>query len=130
MSSSYKGELVQGPDGRWRHGSNGANNGAITRKTAWTPEMREAMLQARKLSVVAMRKVGEMLHSDDDKIAIKAAELVLNRVFGAPKPIEAVEEEAKPVELDELPVKERIALLEDAAQNVARALEIEKARLG
>lgn len=130
MPREDRGELVQTPNGRWVTGSNGASNGAPSRRQPWTPEMREAMHMARKLSLSAMRRVGELLDSGDDKIAIKAAELLLSRVFGAPKPIELSEDEAKPVSLDDLPTHERIALLEDAAVSVAKALEIEKMRVG
>ena len=121
------GEIVQSPDGRWRGGDNGNASGRIAK--AWTPEMREAMHQARKLSVAAVRKLAELMDCGDPRIELKASELLIVRVFGAPKPIETDEDNSRNVSLDELPARERLALLEDAAENVARALEVERSKL-
>lgn len=123
--SSSKGELVQEADGRWRKGAKISPTGRVSQ--AWTPEMREAFHNARKLSIRAIQKLSELLDCGDVRVELKAAETLLLRVYGAPKASEPEEQDEAPkVNLEDLPHDERLALLEDAAVNVQRALELER----
>lgn len=125
--SGERGELVQMPDGRWRKGQKLTPSGRPVQ--GWTPEMREAFENAKKLSVRAVAKLSELLDCGDPRIEMKAAETILSRVYGAPKAaVEEHDDEAPRVSLEELPHEERLALLEDAAVNVQKALELERAK--
>jgi len=125
--SADRGELVQDPDGRWRKGTKISPTGRVLQ--AWTPEMREALGNARRLSVRAVQKLAELLDCGDPRVELKAAETLLARVYGAPKQAEPEEsQEAPQVSLEDLPHEERLALLEDAAVNVQKALEMERSK--
>lgn len=86
--------------------------------------MAEAKRLAREHSPAAVRKLVELMDSEDEHVQLKAANAVLDRAFGRPVQETIVREEPGDVTAD-LPRPERIALLE-AALHAERGAEAEE----
>lgn len=63
----------------WRPGQSGNPRGH-------SAEYGEVMRLARALSVRAVERLGELLESDDERVVAVAANAILDRAFGKPRP--------------------------------------------
>jgi hypothetical protein len=106
-------------DRRWKPGQSGNPEGH-------TAEYGEVVGLARSLSARAIERLGELMESEDERVAAVACNAVLDRAFGKPQPQRLAKEESLVERLKRMTPEER---LEDMRRLVERAREVlERAR--
>src|SRR5260370_37613443 len=101
---------------RWKPGQGGNPSGH-------SGEYGEVLKLARALSVRALERLGELIESEDERVAVVAANAVLDRALGKPRP--AQDEKAGSLEerLARMTPEERRARLAELTKRALRSLE-------
>ena len=99
----------------WKPGESGNPSGH-------SGEYGEVLKLARALSVRAMERLGELIESADERVAVVAANAVLDRALGKPRP--AQDEKAGSLEerIAQMTPQERRARLAELTQRALRSL--------
>src|SRR5579864_289979 len=100
----------------WKPGESGNPSGH-------SGEYGEVLKLARALSVRAIERLGELIESADERVAVVAANAVLDRALGKPRP--AQDEKAGSLEqrIAQMTPQERRARLAELTQRALRWLE-------
>jgi hypothetical protein len=91
----------------------------------WTKDIMLAMTKLRKLTPKAVDVIGRHLDSKDQRIAQRAAEVVMDRAMGKPVQTQTIIASASDqhADLRTMAVAQRVAILEKAAELERRKLE-------
>src|SRR5260370_9059142 len=115
--SGARSERVLAPgflDRRWKPGQSGNPSGQ-------TAEYGDVVRLAQSLSLRAIERLGELVESEDERVAAPASSAILDRAFGKPQP-NRLEQDSLTERLARMTPAERVADAVALAERVRRGL--------
>src|SRR5712691_9632793 len=116
--SGARNERVLAPgflERRWKPGQSGNPAGHAA-------EYGEVVRLARSLSIRAVERLGELMESEDERVAAVACSAVLDRAFGKPQTNQTQKEDSLAERLDRMTPEERIKDAHELYQRIQRVL--------
>jgi hypothetical protein len=105
---------------RWKPGQSGNPAGH-------TAEYGDVIKLAQDFSLRAMERLGELMESEDERVAAVACNSILDRAFGKPEPRRA-EADDRMARLAQMTDEKRLAEAEDLVARAREALRLEQRR--